>query len=252
MRCKNKIITVLCSKSGASLLFVIGIMLFLLSIGGSVIAAASTNYGSNLRQNQYNAAVVLNDSIQRNIRFSLQTSPGTLPVPAQAFTKSLASNLPLAMYAAEAANNPLTLFEMEIGGVAGLPSGPDKNYTITVKFPFHPEVNITAPVDAMPELAPPDTPGSPFNFRTPRAARINTRMVVEVSVFIGVGDNARIHTTQAVYEYRDGVLTDDGIWNDEILPPGIPGTMSFSRDPANPNDTAEAGQWLMVSYEIFE
>ena len=247
MLCKNRIQAVLSSRSGASLLFVIGIMLILLAIGGSVMAAASSNYGSNLRQNQYNAAVVLNDSIQRNIRHSLQKNPETLPVPVPEFTQSLASNIPLAMYQAHIANNPLTVFDLELRDVDGLVlTGPDRNYRVTLKFPFHPEVNITPPAAPMPEMAnPPGDPDDPFSFRTPAMARLSARMIVEVSVYFSTGTNPRVLTTQAVYDYRNGVLTDDFFL-------GNPDSMSFSQEVLNPNDTAASGEWTMVSYEIFE
>jgi len=247
MLCKNRIQAVLSSRSGASLLFVMGIMFLLLAIGGSVMAAASSNYGSNIRQNQYNAAVVLNDSIQRNIRHSLQMNSETLPTPVLDFTQSLASNIPIAMYYAHIAENPLTVFELQLGGVAGLvPTGTDRNYSVTIKFPFHPEVNISDSADAMPELANSlGDPDDPFNHRTPATARLSARMIVEVSVFFGAGVNQRVHTTQATYEYRNGVLTDDFFW-------GNPALMSFSQEVENPNDTAASGEWTMVSYEIFE
>jgi len=224
---KNRILAAIKNKSGASLLFVLGIMLLLLAVSGSLLAAASANYGSNVRQNQYNAAVVLNDSIQRNIRHSLQIPSTEL----SDFNASLASNLARAIYDASVENDELTMFELNLGDII-----PDDTY-VTLKFPMQ-TVHITPAVPEMPELG---------IERVPRTAFLNARMIVEVIVTVGTGNNARVLTTQATYEYS-GVMTDDGDWNDEAEP--SVGTMSFEK--TNPNDYADPGRWVMVSYEISE
>ena len=237
MRCKNRIFEICGSKSGASLMFVMGIMLLLLAVGGSLLAAASANHGSNIRQNQYNAAVVLNDSIQRNIRYSLQIPATNLA----AFEASLASNLAKAIYEANADGEALTMFELNLSGVNGLEPGDDGNYRVTLLFSAQ-SVHITPARDAMPEFPPPD----PLGYRAPRTAIISARMIVEVIVDAGTANDARVITTRAVYEYN-GVLSDDG--TDETPSDN----MSFNKiNPLNPNDTADPGRWVMVSYEISE
>jgi len=240
MRCKNRIIEICSSKSGASLMCVMGIMLLLLAVGGSLMAAASANYGSNVRQNQYNAAVVLNDSIQRNIRHSLQ-----IPATDSGFNNSLASNLAKAIYEADNVGESLTMFELNLGNtVPGLHTvEADRNARVTLLFSAQ-NVHITPARDAMPDLFPyPD----PRGLRAPRTAILSARMIVEVIVDAGTANDARVITTRAIYEYS-GVLSDNGTWNEALTPAG---TMSFTKiNPDNPNDTAEPGQWKMVSYEI--
>jgi hypothetical protein len=63
-------------KSGASLIFVLGIMMMLMAIGFSVFAAASANRGAALRQTEHNAVLLLENSIHNNIRHSLQYGDG--------------------------------------------------------------------------------------------------------------------------------------------------------------------------------
>ena len=239
MRCKNRIFEICSSKSGASLMFVMGIMLLLLAVGGSLLAAASANYGSNIRQNQYNAAVVLNNSIQSNIRHSLQI-PATNP----GFENSLASNLARAVYDASIEGESLTMFELNLGNVPGLVTvEANRNARVTLLFSAQ-HVHITPARDAMPEFPPPD----PLGFRAPRTAIISARMIVEVIVDAGTANDARVITTRAIYEYS-GVMSDAGTWDETQTPSGI---MNFVKNSANPNDTADPGQWVMVSYEISE
>ncbi|MCL2254921.1 MAG: hypothetical protein FWC09_10805, partial [Lachnospiraceae bacterium] len=57
---------------GISLLYILGIMMFLLAIGTSVLAASGANMGFLARQRVHNQAVLLDDSVHRNIMYSLQ------------------------------------------------------------------------------------------------------------------------------------------------------------------------------------
>jgi len=237
MRLKNKIATILKSKSGVSLMFVLGSMTLLLIIGASVVAAATTNYGSNIRQNQYNRAVVLCNSIHRNIMYSLQipptiqTAPLTPPSQNPAFTNSLASQLVLAMLYNHA--DPKEEFELELTGAAGVAiNSRNPNYTITLMFPSQ-DVRITDPIDAMPELGP------PFDERTPRRATVSAVMIVSVVVEVGstgvARTNERVITTHATYSYNGGELTDE-------MSPNT--TMAFTEE--------GYGKWELINYEVFE
>ena len=60
------------NESGVSILFVLGIMMMLLAVGASVMAAAFGNVGIGIRQERHNRAMLLTDSIHRNIMHSLQ------------------------------------------------------------------------------------------------------------------------------------------------------------------------------------
>ncbi|MCL2052057.1 MAG: hypothetical protein FWG91_10080 [Lachnospiraceae bacterium] len=59
-------------NSGASLLFVLGITLFLLAIGVSLMVAASTNAGYLSNQREFSQIKILDESIHRTIMYSLQ------------------------------------------------------------------------------------------------------------------------------------------------------------------------------------
>ena len=214
---KNRILTVLKSKSGASILFVLGIMLFLLAVGSSVMAAASANHGSNARQNRYNAALVLNESIQRNIRYSLQSTD----------ENTLASNLTRALY--DNRNTPLSMFELNLTGVTGLiTTGDSRNATVTLNFPEQNVHSISA-VPAMPELDEP---------RRPTTAIVNSVLIVEVEVVI---DASRVLTTRATYELSNGLLTDEGTYEPDV-----------TDDVVGPLELIDQGQWKLVNYEISE
>jgi len=220
MNIKNKISAVLNNKSGVSLLFVIGILGLLLAIGGSVMAAASANFGSNNRQNQYNRAVILNNSIQRNIMHSLQAD--------QTNVNSLAYNIANALYLNYAAvpRTQLAAFELELAGVTVPP-----NTFVTVRFDMQNGRIIPDGVEL-------NNADPPEEVRRPRKVEIEARMTVEVAVIIdSMSPVPRFLTTHATYTYS-GSLTDNGTW------PG--GTMSFN------NPGADPGDWVLVNYEIHE
>jgi len=71
----HKFLKIIKSKSGASLMFVLGLMMLLLAIGVSVLTAASANYIMPLRQREHSRLLILEESVHKNIMHSLQT-PG--------------------------------------------------------------------------------------------------------------------------------------------------------------------------------
>ena len=71
----NRLIRILKNKTGASLVFVVGVMLLLLAVGVSALTAASSNAGFAQRQRQFNQVRILADSVHQNILFSLQSDP---------------------------------------------------------------------------------------------------------------------------------------------------------------------------------
>jgi len=245
MRLKNKITAALKCKSGASLLFVLGVMFLLMAIGASVMAAASANIGSNIRQDKYNRAVVLIDSIHKNIKHSLQI-PDTNTTE---FENSLAYIIPYAIYNSSLTPDPLNpnpligepfteiQLDIDIAGVTDIAS----LQSVTLGFPFQ-EVSTVGPVGYIPETTPP-TP------RVPRTASISARMIVVVTVEIpatGFGAENRTITTHATYTYSGGVFSDE---NDLLANSDAHredstfiGEMEF----------AEPGEWKLISYEIVE
>jgi len=241
MQVIKKISDKLKNKSGASLLFVLGVMLLLMSMGASAMIAASSNVGSNLRQKQYNIAILLNDSIHRNIMHSLQ------PTNAAAFENSLASSLIMEIYKEyERVNNT----------IPGLPIPKDINLEMTISdetinakhdivlsFIFK-DVRIAGPSDYIPELE---------IDRIPKTASIRAQMTVTVSVEVVSGmrfrtEDTRIITTQATYELSGAVLTDDP---EEDFLDTMPDDPSIA-DLTMEFDKNGHGSWSLISYEIIE
>jgi len=62
-----RVFKILKNTSGASFLFVLGLMTFLMSIGISSLVAASANMGFMLQQRQHNQLMILNDSVHRSV-----------------------------------------------------------------------------------------------------------------------------------------------------------------------------------------
>lgn len=73
-RKKGLLANLLSDNRGASLLFVLGIMMFLLVICTSVLAAAGNNVGYMVNQREYSQIQALDESIHRAIMFSLQAN----------------------------------------------------------------------------------------------------------------------------------------------------------------------------------
>lgn len=223
MRHKNKIVSVLKSKtasalkdqSGASLLFVLGVMLMLLAAGASVLAAAFGNFGIGIRQENYNRAMLLGDSIHRNIEHSLVARANA--------ENSLARQIAWQIYenSGELMADGIEL-EVAIDGS----TIEEVVWSVTLSFP-HASAIITPYVPEIPELN--------IDSR-PRRALLNAIMLVRVEVEVnsaGVLGEKRIITFEAVYEYIGGILTEE---------PAGSNNMIFE----NP------GSWEIVSFEVIE
>ena len=252
------------SKSGVSLIFVLGIMMMLFAIGGAVISgasssidigssvmgAASANFGSNIRQRQYNEAVLLSESIHRTIRQSMyKTNEGS------DFNTSLAYNLPLAIYESREAIEEMRADAItDIKALEGIvmeltidfPGIADRinvNYSINLIFPLavsNPSIITEGPRGAIVDIP---TIGNPILVRprVPITVTINAEIVIEVVVPLqGSGD--RTLATQATYELRGAVWSDSGNIADDEIKPEIIGTLDY----------IEFGTWKLVSYEMIE
>jgi len=245
MRLKSKIAAILKDKSGVSLMFVLGVMMFLLAIGASLLAAASANIGANVRQNEYNRVIVLGDSIHRSIMHSLQADPED--------ENSLANRLAWIVYETPDIVSQGSI-ELELDfDTTGNDSVPEY-MTVTVSLSFlNREVLTTDATGYVPEIpsfvdsdgitveAVPEVP------RMPETAAISADMLVTVVIEADgrIRDGSRFISTQAVYEYRGGLLTDDplGVYaTNPNPPPSLP--LEFATD--------GFGTWSMISYEIIE
>jgi len=216
---------VLKSKSGASLMFVLGIMLLLLAIAGSIMAAASANIGANVRQDRYNRAVLLTDSVHRSIKHSLEAMPNTEAYIDNEFANSLAFQIARAIY--ENADAPNDTVELNID-IAGVDMSSVNSITLDITYQ---DIKFNGPIEAVPETNPPMQ-------RIPRTATISAQMNVCVVVEVDTAslrDTPQLITTVASYELSGAVLSDTNA-SGEI------GEMIFS----------DFGKWVLKSYEIIE
>lgn len=234
MRHKNKIVSVLKSKtasalkdqSGASLVFVLGVMLMLLAAGASVLAAAFGNFGIGIRQENYNRAMLLGDSIHRNIEYSLVERAGHPNSLAQQIARQIYEN------SDDDSNVIVHIADIELDVAIDGSAIEEVVWSVTLSFP-HASAIITPFVPEIPELN---------IYSRPRRALLNATMLVRVEVEVnsaGALGDRRVITFEAVYEYTGGILTGSP------LPPYYyPESIVMSFD--------DLGEWKMISFEIID
>lgn len=217
MRKQYKIVKILKDKTGASLIFVLAVMLCLLVVSVSVLAAATSNAVHIKNQKIHNQLLLLDDSVHNNIMYSLQQDP----MDWMEGTEFLSYQLLMALYESHDEGNELADIELtpEISGMD------DLNSVITLSFteqlvriePEIPEIPATnAEVDRDGTVLVPASPGSP---RVPKTATVSARMRVTVVTEV----DGKVMTTIASYEFMGGALTDDHITN--------------------------GGRWILIKYE---
>lgn len=225
------------NKTGASLVFVLAIAMLLLAIGASVLAAATANRGSYIRQKEHNRVMLLSDSVHRNIQHSLTHDPGDKDLLGYQIIKEL-YNLILAD----------DDDDIEIELTIAIDGDNLDDVTIKLTFPFR-DVQIRESRDHVPGIpigggVVEPIPPIP---RTPKTATFNVvRMVVEVKIKttgVAIRDTNRYITTQATYEFRGGVLTDNWPDNATTNPPA---------DADLPMEFTEFGDWELKSYEFVD
>jgi hypothetical protein len=247
---QNSIVKTLKSKSGASLIIVLGIMLLLLTVGISTLVAAEANSGLLFKQKEHSQIIILEDSIHQNILFALQPDIAASEDEENLLSTKLARAICEAndSYVVMTANprgiEDLTV-DVSVGGadLKGDGFGKIKLDSITLSFPRYDQVVvITPPIPAVysPEVRDPDTNAlissrSLAFAREPKTATVNASMIVTVK--IDAGD--RIITSRAFYEYTGGELSDDpdgdyeGVDTMEVFP------MIFT----------DYGRWELIKYE---
>jgi len=235
-------------KSGASIIFVLGIMMFLMAIGISVMAAGTANSGALMRQNEYSKVLLLSKSIHDNIMYSLQADPENETL--------LGYQLAFAIFSAfDMDDNVLNpgsdkrlsdIHDMKItlssGGsefVLFQPGGISTDIIhvsdVVFKFPVQ-DVVISPAIEFDPVYV--DGAGYQDVPKIPRTATVNARMVVDVVV----AARDRHITSRAVYEYKNGRLIGiDNIYGNIDDPEFL---MRFEPD--------GYGIWELVSYEIID
>ncbi len=207
MRKQYKIVKILKDKTGASLIFVLAVMLCLLVISVSVLAAATSGAVYIKNQKIHNRLLLLDDSVHNNIMYSLQQDP----MDQMAGSEFLSYQLMMALYESHDKGNELPDIELtpEISGMD------DLNSVITLSFPeqlvrIKPEIPeipaANAQIDTDGTVLVPAIPGSP---RVPKTATVSARMRVTVVTEV----EGKVMTTVASYEFMGGELTDNHITN---------------------------------------
>ena len=262
MRIMKKINILLKRTSGASLILVLGIMLFLMAIGVSTMSAAFANAGYIMRQNDFNRVKLLHESIHENIMFSMQDRPG--------YPNSLGYRIAMAIfdandprtYAPGVPVSPLGSIDLDIliSNTAAPGTSILRNNTfgniiavesITLSFPeqFVSIQEAIPPVSPFPLGATGDEVITPARPREPRTASLNASMIVEV--VISSGD--RTITSTAFYEYTGGRLTDNPSSTPVYIDPPSPPDMKLIPAPSNPPyDPGGYVIWRMVRHEIID
>jgi len=260
----KKIKRALKCKSGASIIFILGIMMFLMAIGVSTMAAGAANSGALMRQNEYNKILMLGKSVHDNIMFSLQADPGNEDL--------LGFQLADAMFQVFDAHDPSinpsnpmyvppqlpTIDDMEIriNGVTLYHPNPtlsntdDKIHISSVVFRFPVQDIIDSPAIEFDPIFDPILGEEEDDYyytpdRVPRTVTINARMVVEVEITardLRTNGIDRQIVSRAIYEYRNGRLSEienvlGGVDDPDFL-------MSFEPDGFS--------VWELVSYEVID
>jgi len=228
---------------------VLGVMMFLMSIGVSTLAAAFANSGYIIRQSDFARVRLLSDSIHENIMHSLQHDPED--------EELLGYQIAMAIFNAndgDGAGLPTTTKEDEglilVHSIDNLPITPLGSRIIleSIKLSFPEQIisHIHGPEPYEPQYPPPPATGdeiiTPERERVPRTAKLNASMIVEVIIRSG---DRRI-TSIAFYRYTDGELSDDpdemySRVKEEDIPPldmvFVPG---------------EFGRWEMIRHEVID
>jgi len=232
LRFFKKVSKIIKCKSGASIIFILGIMMFLMAIGVSTMAAAFANIGYVTRQRDYSIVRILDESIHNNIMFSLQEDIKNENLLGWQLVRELFD-----VYDDED-RELLT----EIDDIVIIINGIDVNnndafnpggrYKVDVsfEFPFQNQIFIeSGPIEAVEDL---------FE-RIPRTVDLSFEMLVIVE--ITVRDNRTI-ASRAVYEFTGGKFIENETDSEES--PGSENSMIFL-----PDDFTE---WSLIRYEVID
>jgi hypothetical protein len=243
LRLNNKILSALRRTSGASMIFVLGVMMFLMAIGVSTLSAAFANAGYVMRQSDFARVRLLHESIHENIMFSLQFNPEDESLLGyQIVMAILASNDEDDLDAYNVSGLSDIELDVTIDGTAIANFGGNITVqSVTLKFPDQ-FVNIYPAIPEIPQF-PPNPPGVTLPDdeiitkhvpREPKTATVNASMVVEVVISSGAGN--REITSIAVYEYTGGRFIEESEATHKMI---------FDED-----DPDGFGVWEMVRHEI--
>jgi len=240
------------SKSGASMIFVLGIMMFLMAIGVSTLAAAGANTVFVVRQNEFNRVRFLDESIHNSIRDSLQFAFD--PADEDKIKESLRYQIAMAIYRANDPdynghgysninpgldNSELEIFinDEEINTLSGALIQVDQ---ITLKFQDAEKQQNGVRINNRITLESGD-------IIEPKSATLSALLKVEVELSVrdwGTGEiypDGRKVTSVSIYSYSGGRLKE------KDSPITFPGEMVFNTDEFG---EAAYGIWELVSYGV--
>gem|GEM_PF-2468466 len=237
----KRIKRILKSNSGESIIFVLGVMLILLFIGGSVLVAASAAAGSGASRQVRAQLELYADSIQRVIKHSLvNDSAGDVGEdiydPSFNIHTSLSGQLMRYVYE-QASNTSLSATETSIQFVNFGEDELSEGYTATITgIIINPSVVITEGKYEGEPIYYYDgnvLKASDTSLYVPRSATISTQIKFVVEVTRG---NSTV-TSVATYNYSGGFLK-----NPED-------TTNLGQYDANILKIETAGEWTLISYE---
>jgi hypothetical protein len=208
----NEIERILKDTSGASIVFVLGIMLLLLTVGTSALMlAASVNNRLSNRQNEYIQVRLLDESIHKSVKYSLTYDP---KAPDCLWVYLIQDVLyrtcnPEDEWMANLSNIPLKIgFETAAYDVLrNIIQEEDIEVTLSfLKITTDPYPSV--PMEYMPASLDPTAGNIPYpDEHTARQLKIYT-INAQISVTVRISINGNVYTTVAIYDYTGGKFTD--------------------------------------------
>jgi len=223
MKKRINLLNIIKNKSGASLAFVLAVMLLLMAVGISALAAAGATAGKNRQVlNQLNMYA---DSIQKSVMFSLQTSNDDI---GRSIPETLGGQILSTIYekAAYASPDPVESFTLNL--TPELSNGTDLSGVISsVTINIDPLINFTPYTPEQNEVI--DDEGNvifTYEPRRPSTAAISGKITVTVTAEYQNESIISIVT----YKLFDGLFADDGTNPDNMI-------------------ISNAGIWRFISHE---
>ena len=219
----KKIKTILNSNSGVSLIFVLAAMMLLMAVGTSALVAAGANAGNLQQQKEYSQIMILDESVHRNIMYSLQHDPSDITLLSRQLAQAIyrANNPGLTEY-----YNPDGLEDMRLDVEFSNELAPANGNTIIeniyLTFPRQ-DVNIEPPVSTV---------------------EATMLVIVDIGVYDSGGGRLRLVTSRAEYEYSGGVVSGDSSET-----PSATQNDSDDTEPADDVVFAEYGEWRLTIHE---
>jgi len=224
----KRIIQTLKSKSGASMMFVLGIMMLLMFIGTSVLVAASAAVGAGINRQVSSQLELYADSIQRTVWHSLRAIEDEVGEDVSDLFNvditSLGGKLVRVMYMAASAldDGDITSFIFSSNEIAGDTANTILANDIPVGFTFQDGYSATVSIMIEPGIQMTRIDEETVSYM------VSARATVTVEV---IGPRNRALTSVVIYRYLDGHIIGN---------------------PAGAMLIDDAGDWGFISHEKVE